>query len=235
MFTLDQIVPWGRSFDEYRAMFALSDGDLRSTMLGCADGPASFNAGAAARGCRVVSCDPLYGFEADAIRARIDATYDVVMEQTRRNVDEFVWSGVANVEELGRIRMQAMQTFLADYDAGKREGRYVDAELPALPFAKTMFDLAVCSHFLFLYTDQLTEAFHLASIRELCRVAREVRVFPLVALGSVPSRHVEPVVTQLKRLDYSVAVERVPYEFQRGANAMMRIRPPAGAAGTASA
>jgi hypothetical protein len=62
-----------------------------------------------------------------------------------------------------------------------------------------------------------------------------VRVFPLVALGSVPSRHVEPVVAQLERLDYSVAVERVPYEFQRGANTMMRIRPPAGAAGTASA
>ena len=35
MFTLDQVVPWGRSFDEYRRMFALSDDELRLRILGC--------------------------------------------------------------------------------------------------------------------------------------------------------------------------------------------------------
>ncbi len=49
MFTLDQVVPWGRSFDEYRNMFALADTDLRSKILGCADGPESFNAEATQR------------------------------------------------------------------------------------------------------------------------------------------------------------------------------------------
>ena len=44
MFTLDQVVPWGRSFDEYRRMFALSDDDLTGSILGCGDGLASFNA-----------------------------------------------------------------------------------------------------------------------------------------------------------------------------------------------
>jgi hypothetical protein len=29
MFTLDQVVPWGRSFEEYRHMFALSGADLQ--------------------------------------------------------------------------------------------------------------------------------------------------------------------------------------------------------------
>ena len=43
MFTLDQVVPWGRSFDEYRAMFAMTDMDLTGRILGCGDGPASFN------------------------------------------------------------------------------------------------------------------------------------------------------------------------------------------------
>jgi hypothetical protein len=28
MFTLDQVVPWGRSFDEYRRMFDLTDDEL---------------------------------------------------------------------------------------------------------------------------------------------------------------------------------------------------------------
>jgi len=36
MFKLNRVVPWGRSFDEYRRMFALSDCDLRGRVLGCA-------------------------------------------------------------------------------------------------------------------------------------------------------------------------------------------------------
>jgi hypothetical protein len=41
---LHEVVPWGRSLDEYRAMFALAEGDLQGRLLGCGDGPASFNA-----------------------------------------------------------------------------------------------------------------------------------------------------------------------------------------------
>jgi hypothetical protein len=62
VFTLDRVVPWGRSFDEYRRMFALTDADLTSSIVGCADGPASFNAEATARGHSVISCDPIYRF-----------------------------------------------------------------------------------------------------------------------------------------------------------------------------
>lgn len=60
MFTLDQVVPWGRSFEEYLAMFALSDLDLKGRLLGCGDGPASFNAVATSQGVAVTSCDPIY-------------------------------------------------------------------------------------------------------------------------------------------------------------------------------
>lgn len=56
MFTLEQVVPWGRSFDEYCHMFALSSDDLALRILGCGDGPASFNAGATRRGMAVTSC-----------------------------------------------------------------------------------------------------------------------------------------------------------------------------------
>lgn len=41
---LDQVVPFGRSLNEYRAMFSLSDDDLTKDIIGVADGPASFNA-----------------------------------------------------------------------------------------------------------------------------------------------------------------------------------------------
>jgi hypothetical protein len=72
MFTLDQVVPWGRSFGEYRRMFALTEKDLTIRIVGCGDGPASFNAEAARRGTRVVSCDPIYRFEKSEIQKRIE-------------------------------------------------------------------------------------------------------------------------------------------------------------------
>ena len=223
-FTLEQIIPWGRSFDEYRRLFALTDDDLRLKILGCGDGPATFNAEATRQGFSVVSCDPLYRFSAAQIRRRIAATYDEVMNQTRHNQHEFIWRTISSVEELGRMRMQAMQEFLSDYDQGRKQGRYVDAELPSLPFADRAFDLALCSHFLFLYTAQLTVDFHKAAVLEMCRVAGEVRIFPLLALGAVPSRYVELVTEALRQRSFHVSIETVPYEFQRGGHQMMRIR-----------
>jgi len=223
-FTLDKVVPWGRSFEEYAAMFSLSGEELKKRILGCGDGPAGFNCRLTRRGGRVVSVDPLYRFRTDEIRKRIDETYAEVMDQTRKNQHEFVWDRIASVEDLGKVRMAAMNDFLSDYPAGFREGRYVDADLPALPFKDGEFDMALCSHFLFLYSPQLSEEFHLRSIKELCRVAHEARIFPLVELGSIPSRHLEPVLDRLKEEGFEATVEPVPYEFQKGGNRMLRVR-----------
>lgn len=224
MFTLEQVVPWGRSFDEYCRMFALSSDDLALRILGCGDGPASFNAHATRRGASVISCDPIYQWDATQIRERIAATYSQVLDQTRHNAHEFVWESIGSVEELGAVRMAAMDDFLDDYSRGKAAGRYVTAELPALPFADASFDLALCSHLLFLYSLHLDEQFHHQSIRELCRVASEVRIFPLLALGGQRSPYVDPVREKAQALGYVVSVERVPYEFQRGGHEMMRIQ-----------
>ena len=38
-FTLDQVVPWGRSLDEYRRMFDMSERDMAANILGCGDRP----------------------------------------------------------------------------------------------------------------------------------------------------------------------------------------------------
>jgi hypothetical protein len=224
MFTLDQVVPWGRSFEEYRRMFALSDEALTGRILGCGDGPASFNAEATRRGTRVVSADPIYRFDAGQLGTRIEAAAVAIAEQVRKNEQEFVWDEIRSVDELVTIRLDAMKIFLDDYERGKREGRYVDAELPTLPFADRSFDLAVCSHFLFLYTDHLTCAFHREAALELCRVAPEVRIFPLLALGGRQSPYIEPVTEWLLEQGYDVSIEVVRYEFQRGGNQMMRVR-----------
>jgi hypothetical protein len=147
-----------------------------------------------------------------------------VIGQTRRNQEKYVWDRITTVDELGRVRLAAMREFLADYDRGKREGRYVAAELPSLPFPSASFDLAVCSHFLFLYSGNLSLAFHAQAAEAMCRVAGEVRLFPLLTYDAEPSPYVEPVAQRLREAGHTVSLESVPYEFQRGGNRMMRIR-----------
>lgn len=222
-FALNAVVPWGRSFLEYQKMFALTESYLADRILGCADGPASFNAGLTAQGGTVVSVDPLYRFSREGIRERIGQVFETVLEETRKNAHEFMWTSITSVDHLGEIRRQAMEAFLEDYPRGLAEGRYLDSSLPDLPFQDRAFGLAVCSHYLFLYSSHLSLDFHLQSIRELCRVAREVRIFPLLELGAVPSRHLEPVMECLTREGYRAEVRTVPYEFQRGGNRMLCI------------
>jgi SAM-dependent methyltransferase len=222
-FRLEKVVPWGRSFDEYVAMFDLSKGDLAKRILGCGDGPAAFNTVLTKRGGWVISADPLYRLSTAEIRDRIDETYNEVIEQTRANASEFVWRLIPSVEELGRIRMSAMTNFLDDYPEGRREGRYLQADLPTLPFRDRAFQLALCSHFLFLYSEHLTADFHLASIREICRVADEARIFPLLELGGKESRHLTSVLNRLREEGFSVKIEIVPYEFQKRGNRMLRV------------
>jgi hypothetical protein len=232
---LDEIVPWGRSFEEYRRLFALSAEDLGGVTLGCGDGPASFNAEASAAGHRVVSCDPVYAFSAGEIRRRVEATFGTMIAQVRENRHGFVWDYFRDPDHLGECRLEAMRRFLADFDAGKRAGRYVAAALPRLPFGDGRFSLALVSHLLFLYSEHLDLGFHLAAFQELMRVAREVRVFPLLGLDRRWSPHVEPVCEQLGRVGFEVEVVAVGYEFQKAegqpGNRMLRVRQPGRPAG----
>lgn len=222
--TYSNIKPWGRSLDEYVKMFNLTPADLKLKILGCGDGPASFNAEATGLGCTVVSLDPIYQFTAAEVRQRITETYEDVMAQTRANKDKFLWKEIGSVEELGRRRMTAMNRFLDDFETGRQQRRYIAGELPLLPFRDGEFDLALCSHFLFLYTDNLTLDFHLRSLAELCRVAREVRVFPLLDVNAARSPYVDPVIEAARARGLVAEEENVDYEFQRHGNRMLRIR-----------
>ena len=113
---LSEVVPWGRSLSEYKEMFSLSSDDLRKKILGCGDGPACFNAELSDEGGNVTSVDPIYQFNPDQIRSRVEEVYPQVMEQVSKNKGDYVWKNINNVEELGKIRMDAMKIFLNDYE-----------------------------------------------------------------------------------------------------------------------
>ena len=187
-------------------MFGLTEADLKFRILGCGDGPAGFNAELSKRGGYVISVDPIYIFKTAQIRSRISETYETVMAQMRGNQSNYVWDTISSVEELGRIRMAAMETFLSDYEAGKDESRYIAGELPSLPFLSGSFDIALSSHFLLLYSDHLSAEFHFQALREMLRVAREVRVFPLLTLDGAPSPHLSCVTERLLAQGFGVEV-----------------------------
>ena len=221
---LENVVPWGRSLDEYVRMFDLAERDLDSRILDCGGGPTSFNVEMHRRGRSVVSCDPIYRFSAAEISRRIDETRDAILRKTAETRNKFLWHEMKSPEHVGQIRMAAMTQFLEDLPLGLAEGRYRVAELPALPFRDREFDIVLCSHLLFTYSDLLPLEFHLDSVREMCRVAREARIFPLLpSFGSRHSPHLAPLARALTSQDYRCELNRVPYEFQKGGNQMLRI------------
>ena len=227
---LTQAVPWGRGFDEYRRMFDL-DGrpfggaGARPRVLDVGGGPASFPAEDHGLGWQALACDPLYALEGAEIAGRVEAARQEVMDLVRRERARFVWTAIESPEALERQRLAALARFLEDYDAGRAAGRYRAEALPALPFAEGAFDLALCSHLLFLYADSLDAGFHRAAIREMARVAAEVRIFPLLDMAGAPSAHLDPVVERLRGDGLRGEVLAVPYEFQRGGDRMLRVIP----------
>lgn len=224
-FTLDKVVPWGRSYAEYVSMFSLTEADLGSHILGCGDGPAGFNAELTKRGGHAVAIDPVYIFDVQQIKNRIAETYETVMAQMRNNQNDYIWDVIPSIEALGEIRMAAMDTFLSDFESGRQQGRYLAGELPSVPFEDRQFDIALSSHFLFLYSAHLSAEFHLQALQEMLRVAREVRIFPLLALDGSISPYLPLVSEGFAGQGFDVRIVKVAYEFQRGGNQMLVIKP----------
>ena len=220
---LNKVVPWGRTLEEYKLMFALSDADLNMKILGCGDGPASFNTEMTELGHSVVSIDPIYQFSAEQIKQRVLEAYEPVIKQVKQNLNRYIWKNFRDADELGYARLAAMEKFLLDYEAGRIAGRYLPLSLPNLELANNQFGLCVCSHLLFLYSEQLSLDFHIASIHELLRISPEVRIFPLLKLDGELSPYIESVIQTFSSHGFDVNVQPVAYEFIKGGNQMLKI------------
>lgn len=99
-----------------------------------------------------------------------------------------------DLDELEQVRMSAMKTFIADYDKGKADRRYIYHELPnKTAFNEDEFDIGLSSHFLLIYT-VLGYDFHIDSINEMLRLCREVRIFPIVDLDGKESNLTKKII-----------------------------------------
>ncbi len=222
---LENVVPWGRNLTEYKKMFLLSKKDLKSKILSCADGPSSFNFESTKSNSDVTSIDPIYQFSKEDIKNRIDETSKTVREQITLHQDDFVWEDIKDVDELVKVRLEAMNEFLNDYELGLVEKRYIPEVLPNLSFEENSFDLVLCSHFLFLYSDSIDLGFHINSILKMCQIAKkEVRIFPIVNLENKKSEHLEWVLRVLHKKGFKTEIIKSEYEFQKDGNEMLSIK-----------
>ncbi|MDE7424710.1 MAG: SAM-dependent methyltransferase [Lachnospiraceae bacterium] len=222
-FKLDSVVPWGRNMEEYKLMFQLDDNDMAKKFAGFGDGPASFNYEMIEKNRKIVSFDLIYQFSKEEIEKRIEDVRITVMQQMQENMDNYVWKNIKNLDELEKTRMSAMKKFLSDYEKGKADGRYVFHELPhKLAYEADYFDIGLSSHFLLMYT-ALGYDFHIASIKEMLRVCKEIRIFPIVDLDANKTDLIKSVIDYFRK-DYKVEIVKTEYEFQKGDNKLLIIK-----------
>jgi len=219
---LDDFLITGRTFEEYVAFFDLDVTAMKNMrVLDCPSGASSFIAEAKARGIKAQGCDILYCYDRDALRVQGEKSIEKIYADTSWMVDNN-FAFYHSIERHKEHRVRALEAFCADYNTRD----YWFAELPKLPYADDSFDLVLSSHLLFVYDDRLDFAFHEASITEMLRIGKEVRIFPLVDYKN--SRADEP--NNLSPFAYRMAekfggeIVKVGFEFQKSAGYMLRIK-----------
>lgn len=223
---IDRIAFFGRTYREYIDMFGLDEGALRKhRILDCPGGASSFATEARAKGINATAADILYSLGADTLLEKGRKDIGHVFEKFDEVAHLYVWNYYRNKDYVMGLRTKALELFASDFAVGKEEGRYVQAELPHLPFPDKAFDLVLSGNFLFLYGDRLDFDFHKASLLELLRVCSgEVRIFPLLGLDFKPYPYLEDMLAFLRNEKIIVETIGVPFEFQKGANRILRLR-----------
>jgi hypothetical protein len=109
-----------RSFAEYRAMFSISEAELRMRILDCPGGGSSFTATACSSGTDAVAVDPVYVADPPTIAKRIMTEVERGSTWTQANADRYVWDFYGDSEGHARMRSESARIF---------------ADLPELPGA----------------------------------------------------------------------------------------------------
>jgi len=220
---LERIVFIGRTFEEYIDMFSLSNEELKGKkILDCPAGACSFTAVGSNNGLNVTASDIAYYYPGDNLKNKGLHDIEHAMEQMEKSKRNYIWNYFKDVEDLKKHRLSALKD--CTNHMKKSSESYVPVTLPSLPFNDEEFDLLLSAHFLFMYADRLDYKFHLKTLDELLRVTKEeIRIFPLVDLEGKRYEHLDKVIEYLTIQGCVVDEVKVPYEFQKNANSMLKI------------
>jgi SAM-dependent methyltransferase len=206
-----------RSAAEYRAMFDLTD-PLTGSILDCCAGGAGFTAEA---GVAAVALDSVYAQGQAKLAEMVRTGQQGASAISYANAEHFDWSWYGTRERREELRADAAKRFLAD--VADRPDHYIAGDVHHLPFADNSFDLVLCSHLLFTWSDVFDEDWHRRAIGELLRVGRgEVRIFPTVVQKTgAPVPFLPGLLADFASRGVSARLVKVPFMFQVGADEML--------------
>lgn len=220
---LDRIIFIGRTYEEYLSMFRLTQEEIRSLrILDCPGGACSFTATANNQGGSVISADIAYGVSSEKLLHKGKQDIEHAIQQISKVRERYVWDYFSDIKDLSKHRYEALETCTNDIQVHPE--CYIQTVLPRLPFQDNEFDLILSAHFLFMYSDRLTEEFQQATLTEFMRVARqEIRIYPITQMNGDRSPVVEPLIDYAKKRGWKAEIISVPYEFQAGAVHMLSL------------
>ncbi len=216
-------VLWGHHVDEYCDMFDLLTSDLNRRILEYGCGPSAINVELHNIAHPIISCDPFFDLSRTALEIKVNDFFEARVNELKTQHERYDYERYGGLDEFIAYRRDGINTFLNDYEQGKQEERYRPIRGEHLPFTEFSFDLALSSHYLFVDPDAQNIDFHLNIIQELCRVAKEVRIYPLDQDGKL-STLLGPVLLKLQQANYGVEVRQAKYAIQRSGHAMLRVR-----------
>ena len=220
---LERIIFIGRTYEEYLAMFGLTEAELQDkTILDCPAGAWSFTALGNQKKLDVTACDIAYYHETSSLENKGKQDLEHAMINLTKARENYLWSYFVDIDDLRTHRLQALTDCVKDMN--ERPTRYVPVTLPTLPFADDTFDLLLSAHFLFMYADRLDQQFHFATLKELLRVTKEeLRIFPLVDLQGQRYEYLDEMIEFLVKNKYQVTEIKVAYQFQKNADSLLKI------------
>jgi hypothetical protein len=216
-------VLWGHHVSEYKEMFDVSDASLQANILEYGCGASAVNTELHQEGTTMVSIDPLFALSKPELIQKVTDDFDERVEQVFLDQAQFNVENYGGMDAFLASRRAGMDAFFADYNAGVEEGRYKALVDGALPFENFSFDLALSSHYLFANAADDAVAYHLETIQELARVAKEVRLFPLIERAGTPSVLLGPVLLGLQQANFGTEVREVSCALYPEGNAMLRV------------
>lgn len=214
---------WGLSYDNIVAMFALGENDFGKKILNCMGAPSSFNAIAWQNKYDITTCSDVYGSDKETLQTKASKEVKQAIDFIKANPDRFNSSVIDTPEKYQLFLQENLKMFFKHYNEAKTRRLYSSEALPEIAFGNHQFDLAICPHFIFNGNPIFSEKFQLNCIQELCRVAKECRIFPALDSAGHTPVHLASLREKLTEIGFNSSIETVDYQLQKKGNMMLKV------------
>lgn len=212
---------WVYDFADYLQMFNLDTVDLEKKILDFPGGISSFNAQAHADHQQVISIDSIYKADFSTMQQDADAMLAKREQDMSAQQQEYLQSQI-DIKEIFTTWRQTVARFLQDYPSGYEQGRYVHIGSTTWPFQPHQFDIALCSDLNLYELDNLNLSL-LDIIKQLVRISKEIRIFPLLSASGNIATDWGPVMLWLQEHNFGQEIKQIDFQQLCGSNAMLRI------------